>query len=406
MILHINTSREWRGGENQVLNLAIGLKSRNISQLLFVQTGSPLAERAREHMLDIIEHPMKGEFDYSAIRKIRQTIAERGVRIVHTHTAHAHSLAFFAKRKKDTWKLIAARRVDFRINKNWFSRWKYTSPIVDLVIGVSRCIQKYLIEDGVPAQRTLTIHSGINLRKFAKLPSAEPLRKELNINKKTLVIGNVAALVPHKDHKTLLNAIAKIRTNVDYKVVILGSGQLDASLKDQVKNLGIEDRVLFLGFREEIPAFLNLFDIFTLTSEEEGLGTSILDAMAGGLPVVATRAGGIPEMVVPDQGGYLCDVHDSDALAEKYVLLLENADLRKSMGEWNRRHVESFSYEKMVAKTVQMYYSFLGRNLFKEASSDPLSLPFTDSLPTKPSPKKRSKPRGVKTPSSKISKPK
>lgn len=369
MILHINTSREWRGGENQVLNLAIGLKKSKIAQIILTQPNSPLAERAKEAKIDVIEYPMKGEFDWNAIRKIRSIVQENQIGIVHTHTAHAHSLAFFAKKKKDTWKLIVARRVDFRMGKNLFSRWKFRSPLVDLVIGVSRQIQKYLIEDSVPPIRTIAIHSGININKFNKLASAEGIRKELKLNKKTLIIGNVAALVDHKDHRTFLKALALIDPSIDYKAIILGVGKLESKLKDLAKELDLGDRLLFMGFRDDVPSFLNLFDIFTLTSEEEGLGTSILDAMAAGLPVVATRAGGIPEMVVPDRGGYLSDVGDSSSLAEQYNYLLRNPSIRRSMGEWNREHVKKFSYENMVQKTIQVYYSFLGDDLFSKKKS-------------------------------------
>lgn len=364
VILHINASKEWRGGENQVLYLAQGLRKSGIPQTLFLQPGCPLAEKAKREGLDVVEFPMRSEFDWKAIRKIRETIAEKNIELVHTHTSHAHSLAFFAKKKKDNWKLIVARRVDFRVAKNWFSKWKFTSPLIDMVVGVSRCIQNYLIQDGLNPSKTLTIHSGIDPNSFKKLPSREPLIQELGLDKSTLTIGIIAALVDHKDHKTFLSAISKITTEQKFQALILGEGKLEESLKIQAKDLGIEDRVRFLGFREDVPAFLNLFDIFCLSSKEEGLGTAILDAMASGLPVVATRAGGIPEMVVPEKGGFLCGVGDSDCLAEKFRQLLESEQLRKKMGEYNRERVQDFSHEETIRKTIHLYYSFLGDKLF------------------------------------------
>ncbi|WCL49233.1 glycosyltransferase [Leptospira sp. GIMC2001] len=364
MILHLNTSHEWRGGENQVLNLAIGLSKRNIQQIIVAQPKSPLALKASEAGIEVIELSMRGEFDISAIWNIRKIISSRKVQIVHTHTAHAHSLAFFAKRKKDNWKLIVARRVDFRMSKNFFSKWKFTSKKIDLVIGVSHQIKKYLIEDGVSPSKVMAIHSGIDISKFKKLPSAEPIRKELKINKKTVTIGIVAALVDHKDHETFLHAIAKIQTNSDFVALILGEGKLEAKLKQLANDLKITSLVQFLGFQDNIYEFYKLFDIFTLTSKEEGLGTSILDAMACGIPVVATRAGGIPEMVIPDDGGFLCDIGDSESLAEKYKLLIEDSALRNRMGEWNRDWVHKFSNDYMVKKTIQVYFSFLGNSLY------------------------------------------
>jgi len=364
VILHLNTSKEWRGGENQVLNLALGLKTRKISQIIIAQPNSPLSEKAKLAGIEVIELAMKGEFDLKAIRKIKEIILNRKVEIVHTHTAHAHSIALFAKKKKDKWKLIVSRRVDFRVKKNFFSKWKYKSSKVDLFIGVSRQIQKYLLEDGIESSRVIAIHSGIDIQKFKRLPNADGLRKELDINKKTIVIGIIAALVDHKDHITFLNAISKIETENQYKAIILGEGPLESKLKELARKLDLNDRVFFLGFKENIPEYLNLIDIFTLTSKEEGLGTAILDAMAAGKPILATRGGGIPEMIVPNQGGILCEVGNSDELAIAYKTLIEKNSLRKEFSDFNKSYVERFSFETMVNKTVQVYHSYLGKNLY------------------------------------------
>ncbi|MCC5814982.1 MAG: glycosyltransferase [Leptospira sp.] len=369
MILHINASKEWRGGENQVLNLAIGLKKAKVPQIIMAQPNSPLAEKARNAGIEVVEFLMRSEFDWKAIKKIRELVDTHKVHIVHTHTSHAHSLAFFAKKKKDNWKLIVARRVDFRINKSRFSLWKFQSNLIDMVVGVSRYIQRNLISDGMNPTKTLTIHSGIDISKFKKLSSKETLRKELDLDKKTLVIGIVAALVDHKDYPTFIQSIAKIKTNQPFVALVLGEGSLKNKLLSQVEDLGIQDRIQFLGFREDVNDFYGLFDIFCLSSKEEGLGTSILDAMAAGLPIVATKAGGIPEMVIHEKGGYLSEVGDSESLAQNFSFLLENASLRKKMGSFNQDRVEKFSYETTVKKTIQLYYSYLGDKLFLTKAS-------------------------------------
>jgi glycosyltransferase involved in cell wall biosynthesis len=369
VILHINASKEWRGGENQVLNLAIGLKKAKVPQIIMAQPNSPLAERARNAGIEVVEFLMRSEFDWKAIKKIRELVEIHNVHIVHTHTSHAHSLAFFAKKKKDKWKLIVARRVDFRINKSRFSLWKFQSKLIDMVVGVSRYIQKNLIADGMNPTKTLTIHSGIDTNKFKKLASRDTLLKELGIDKKTLVIGIVAALVDHKDFPTFINSIAKINSSQTFKAIVLGEGSLKSKLLSQVEELGIQDRIQFLGFRDDVNDFYGLFDIFCLSSKEEGLGTSILDAMAAGLPVVATRAGGIPEMVVDGKGGYLSEIGDSESLAQNFTYLLQNDSLRKKMGAFNQVRVEKFSYENTVKKTIQLYYSYLGDKLFTKKAS-------------------------------------
>jgi glycosyltransferase involved in cell wall biosynthesis len=363
VIVHLNTSKEWRGGENQVLNLARGLKAESIQQLIVTQPDSPLSKKAKDEGIETIELSMRGEFDFKAILALRKIFKEKNVQLVHTHTAHAHSLAVLAKTKKDNFALIVSRRVDFRIKKNLFSLWKYKSPKVDLFIGVSRQIQKYLLEDGIDSDRAIAIHSGIDVKKFKKIPSSDSLRKSLDISKKTIVIGIIAALVDHKDHATFLRSIAGIHTDVPFTAVILGEGKLESKLKDLAQQLQIQDRVLFQGFQDNIPEYLSLIDIFTLTSKEEGLGTSILDAMAAGKPVVATRAGGIPEMVVPNHGGILCDIGSTEQLAQAYKTLIESPDLRKQYADFNKIQVEKFSFENMVQKTIQVYRTYLGNKI-------------------------------------------
>ncbi|MCE9501408.1 MAG: glycosyltransferase, partial [Leptospira sp.] len=176
----------------------------------------------------------------------------------------------------------------------------------------------------------------------------------------------VAALVDHKDQETLLRAVAAIKSEVDYKVFILGEGELEGKLKKLARSLGIGEKVIFTGFRKDIPAFLNFFHIFTLTSKEEGLGTAVLDAMACGLPVVATRGGGIVEMLQDKKGALLAQVKDIGSLADHFKTMIENENLRIKYGAFNREYVKRFSIEETIRKTIQAYYSFLAKGLYEK----------------------------------------
>jgi glycosyltransferase involved in cell wall biosynthesis len=362
MILHINTAKTWRGGEQQLLYLANGLLQRGIPQVFVGQPNSEL--EARMGHLNFFGVPMRGEWDIFCIPKILQIIDKFSIRLIHTHTARAHTIGLFLKLFRPKTILIVSRRVDFSINKGLGSRWKYLSSKNDLFLGVSNKIREVLVSGGVSPEKVITVHSGIDLDRFVGKTKNGYLRKEFSIPPRTVILGNVAALVDHKDQKTLLKAISLIPATKKLKLFILGEGELEQELKKLVHDLQLEDRVIFTGFRRDIKEFLQFMHIFVLTSKEEGLGTAVLDAMANGLPVVATSAGGIGEMVDHDKGGYLASVGNAVEISECIEKLVSNSALRKRFGEYNLNLVKDFSVQKTIEKTIQAYSLFLGEKFY------------------------------------------
>lgn len=362
--MHINTSYGWRGGERQLYLLAQNINKKKIPQIVVCQPDSDLEAACTSADIPCLPIRMRGEWDWRARNEIQSLCLEMGVKIVHTHTAKAHSLAILAKGERTPFHLVVSRRVDFAGRSNWFSRWKYHSDKVDWFVSVSDAIKAILIRDGVNPLKVVTAYSGIDLNSF-ELEESDSLREEFSIPSDTLVIGNIAALVDHKDQETLIRAIASFETDVDYRLLIVGEGKLRKKLESLSRSLGVDDRVLFTGFRKDIQKFLSLFSIFTLTSKEEGLGSSVLDAMAAGLPVVGTRAGGIPEMVAERQGGYLAEVGDTVSIAMYFKKLLEDEKMRKSFGNFNKQRVKSFSVQETARKTEQVYFSLVGEELYQ-----------------------------------------
>lgn len=368
MILHINTSREWRGGEQQLYYLVQGLTTFKIPQMIVGQPGSPLETKCKENGYEFVPIEMRGEWDRKAYKNIRSLCISKNVKLIHTHTAHAHTLALLAKRNHLNIPLIVSRRVDFKPKSSFFSRWKYQHPANDYYLPVSQKIKEVMMESKIAPERIITVYSGIDLKRFSKSVPHEYLKEEFHIPKKCIVIGNVAALVDHKDQETLLNAIAKMRTGADFRLMIVGDGKLENKLKTQAEQLGITEKVIFTGYRKDIPALLSLFNIFTLTSKEEGLGTSVLDAMASGLPIVATNGGGIGEMLDHNEGAYVCSVGDAENIALGLDKLVGSEELRTKFGIFNKTSVKRFSVTKTVEKTKLIYYSFLGDTLYGEGT--------------------------------------
>ncbi|MCB1177326.1 MAG: glycosyltransferase [Leptospiraceae bacterium] len=364
MILHINTAKTWRGGEQQLLYLAEGLHKRNIPQVVVGLPDSELQSRVGDIPFEPVN--IKGEWDIFSAFKIIKLINKYNIKLIHTHTARAHTIGLFIKIFKPKLILVVSRRVDFSIKKNLGSKLKYYSPKNNIFLAVSGKIREILVEDGVDPEKVITVYSGINLKKFDAKVNIAKLKKEFNLSRNTIIVGNIAALVDHKDQKTLLKAFSLIPSLKNIKLFILGEGELEEELKALARDLHLGDRVIFTGFRKDVPEFLKLFDIFTLTSKEEGLGTTILDAMCNSLPIVATSAGGIGEMIDHEEGGYLAEPKDSVRIAEYIEKLASEKSLRTKFGKYNLKNVEKFSVENTILKTIDVYSNFLGNKFWEQ----------------------------------------
>ena len=354
--LHVDTARTWRGGQNQVLVTVLGLRALGHRTALVAHPSGELLRRAAEG-LDLVPLAPRTEMDLGAAWRLSRVIRRLGPDIVHAHDPHAVAMAALAlSMSTQTVKppLVAARRVDFHLRRSALSRWKYRQ--VDCFICASEAIRQMLVGDGMPAARTVTVHEGIDLSKVDAAAPAD-LHQELWLPHQAPLVGNVAALVPHKGQRYLVDAAAAVvRQLPDARFVIAGAGELRAPLEQQIKSRHLEKHVILAGFRDDVLSVHKAFDLFVMSSVTEGLGTSLLDAMACGKPVVATRVGGIPEVVADGETGLLVPPRDADAMAAAIVRLLEDAALRARMGAAALARVrEHFSAERMVQRTLRVY---------------------------------------------------
>jgi glycosyltransferase involved in cell wall biosynthesis len=250
--------------------------------------------------------------------------------------------------------LIAARRVDFHLKGNAFSRWKYRQ--VDCFIAASDAIRTMLVADGVPADRAVTVHEGIDLEHVLAAPRVN-VHEAFWLPHQAPLIGNVAALVPHKGQRHLIDAAHLVVRDVpDARFLIFGEGELREPLERQIRDYHLEKHVILAGFRTDVLGCLKGVDVFALSSVSEGLGTSLLDAMACARPIVASRVGGIPEVVADDETGLLVPPRDHQALAAAIVRLLTTPGLQQRLGEAGLARVrERFSLERMLRETVAVY---------------------------------------------------
>ncbi len=364
--LHINTEPTWRGGEQQTLYLLRGLVARGHPVSLCAQKGSPMATRAREAGISTQELRMRGEVDVVAVIKLAREMRRRRPDLVHFHTSHAHSLGALAasllgRRRPKT---LLTRRVDFSIYRHSFlglNHLKYRG--VDHIVAISRAIRDVLLADGIAAERIDCVSSGIDPERFNGVAPCD-LRAELGVPAETKLIVNVAFFADHKGQRYLVEAAPNILSEFPQcAICLVGDGGLRPQLMQLAKDLGVAERVFFPGFRRDVPEILKAADIYAMPSHKEGLGTAILDALICRLPVVATRAGGIPEIVHDGVNGFLVPARDSVALGDALLRLLRDPALAAAMGDEGPRIVASeYTVDAMVEGNLAVYAKLLNRD--------------------------------------------
>ena len=355
-VLHIDTERTWRGGQQQAAWLLEGMLERGWPTALICPRGSAFEERGRARGWPVRAIRMRGELDLAAGRRIAALARDSGHAILHAHSAHALALALWARLFERRLRVVASRRVDFPIRAHFLSRRKYASGFVDRIVCISEAVRAQLVADGVPPEKLVVIPSGVDTRRFAGLSTPPLFRRELDIPEGRLVIGTVAALADCKDYPTLLRAARLVlAAEPGVTFVAAGDGPLREELSALAAELDLGGRFRFLGFRDDVGALLKSFDIFVLASKTEGLGTSILDAQAAGLPVAACRAGGIPEIVTDRETGLLVPPEDPEALAAALLELARDPGLRAALGSRAAAAAVGHDVSRTVAAHLQLY---------------------------------------------------
>jgi glycosyltransferase involved in cell wall biosynthesis len=326
------------------------MERRGHEVIVACRAGSALRDRARAAGLDVQEMAFGGDFVPGPVLALWSLVRRFRADVVHVHDPHAAAAALSIGSAPA--RLIASRRVDFGL-RGPLSRWKYRR--CRRVIAVSQAVARVLERDGLPAARVRVVYEGVPDR--APAGGGGDALRALGVPPGVPVVGNVAALTAHKDHATLLAAAARVLTRVpEARFVIVGQGELEGRLRTQARELGLEGRVVFAGFRADVDCLLPAFDVFCLSSHMEGLGTSLLDAMCYGRAVVGTAAGGIPEAVEDGVTGRLVPPRQPDALAAALTEVLVDRARREAMGRAGRaRFLDRFTADRMVDETLAVY---------------------------------------------------
>lgn len=357
-ILHLDEQRGWRGGEQQASYLIRGQAARGHHVVIAGRAGTPFLTRDHGAHLERIELPFLNELDVWTAARLAWEIRRREIDIIHAHTSHTHTSALVARGMARRGKVVVSRRVDFAPGKTLMNQWKYANP--DAVVAISHAIAKILRTTFPNMSNVRVVHSAIDPKRFYLRPLS---RESLGVPEDAPLIGNVAALVGHKDHATLIDAMAHVvETLPKANLVIAGEGEMRPQIEARIHKRGLDESVRLLGYRDDVPALMRALDVFALSSKEEGLGTSVLDAMVCKVPVAATVAGGIPEMVRNEETGLCVAIGDAHALGAAIVRLIKDKNLADALTAKAEQMVLSeFSVDTMVDENLRVYDALLSQ---------------------------------------------
>lgn len=373
-VLQVVTGFAWGGGERHVLLLLEAFRNSPLRLQLVVFHDGRLAKEARAlgFPVHLIEKRFRG--DFSTTFRLMGLIKRERADIVHTHLVGANLYGRIAGRLSRHARVISTLHYvspsamapdESSLSQSIiFHADLWTSRLCDRLIATSDHLRGALVVRGMRSEKVVTIRNGVDLEALQPQP-ADPaaVRRELGLAPDTPLVGVVGSFLPVKRFDLFLKAAQRVAADhPDAVFLVVGDGGLRAELEAQASALGIENRVLFPGFRDDVPRVLSALDVFVLSSDSEGTPYVVVEAMAMGKPVVATKAGGVPEQVRTGTEGFLVDCGDDAGLASGISRLLSDDALRAEMGRRARARAErEFSQAKAVEQLQAVYREVLNR---------------------------------------------
>ena len=342
-VLHIDSGRSWRGGQRQVLLLATGLRDLGYRTLVVAPTGSPLIRLAEHAGLPTYRLTLRGEWDIRSARELRAVAREWDAGIVHAHDARSHSIARFALLGKRKTRLVVTRRVAFPPKQVLL---KYRRG-VDAFIAISQAVKAVMVKAGVPANLIEVVYSGVPAPQVKR---PRNWRRERGWPPTSVICGIVGAMTQEKG-LDMVGGIARRLPGELFRrtrlVLLGGKGKGGTTIS------GVEG--FDAGFVEEIHDAMSGLDVLWHPARSEGLGTSVIDAMALGVPPIAFAVGGLPEVIEDGKSGLLVAPADIPGFVRAASALISDDGLRAMLGEGAKRRAREFDSKRMIERTAEVY---------------------------------------------------
>ncbi|WAW10587.1 glycosyltransferase [Oxalobacter vibrioformis] len=359
-ILHVESGKHFYGGARQVAYIIKGLSGLGVSNILACPIGADIAREVSQYA-QVYEMPMKGDADIGLVSRLTAVIRSDKPDIVHLHSRRGADIWGGIAAKLTQTPCILSRRVDNPESRLLVSM-KYR--LYDHVITISEAIRQVLLSEGVPPEKVTCVRSAVDPAPYLHAVDRTAMRQEFSLPDNAIVIGIVAQLIPRKGHAYLIEAIKTLSREYPHlRVLCFGQGPLRSQLESAVQQKNLSDIIQFTGFRTDLPKWLGGLDILAHPADMEGLGVSLLQASAAAVPIITTRAGGLPEAVLENATGILIEPGDTHALTAALKLLIDDADLRHTLGSAGRKRIMTdFSVETMTLGNLDVYRKVLNHS--------------------------------------------
>ena len=368
-VLQVNSARGWGGGEVHCLSLCEELQRAGGEVILACRSNTPLAMRAAQAGIETLLLPNKNDLDLLSAWRMAQFCRHRQIEIVHAHLVRDYLISYFARQFGADFRRILTRHVLFPMSASRLNRRMLADA--DAVIAVSVAARDVIVQHpGAHPERVVIVHNGIRTQEFSNAMPAG-WRHEFHIAPTASIIGSIGVLLPQKGQYLLLRALPMVQTRHPHAAIALVGDDFSeqayvAELTQLAISLGIERSVYFLGARTNIAGILREFNLFALPSLSESFSLALVEAMAAGLPVIASDTGGMREVVVHRETGILTPPDDPQALATAICRLLDYPEIAADYGQaGQQRAAAQFDLSVMMEKTLAVY-----RNVLETAPAD------------------------------------
>jgi glycosyltransferase involved in cell wall biosynthesis len=357
-ILHVETGMNLYGGARQVQWLLDGLTARGVAGRLVCPLGSAISEEIFAPGLAVAPVPMGGDLDVGFIGRLRAEIRRWGPDLVHLHSRRGADVLGAIAARRSRVPVVLSRRVT-NPEPAVLAPLKYR--LYDRVITISAAIAEGLVAAGVDRGKIRIVHSTVPPHGPAAPWERGRFERAFGLAPAHCVVGMAAQFIERKGHGILLDAVPRlIEARPELRFLLVGQGPLGAAIAQRIRDDGLGDHVLLPGFRPDLADFIGCFDLLVHPALDEGLGVVLLEASAAGVPIVAARAGGIPEAVRDGVNGLLVPPADAAALVEAVLRLAVSPALRAELGAGGRRLMdEEFSVDGMVDGNLAVYKELL-----------------------------------------------
>lgn len=349
-ILHVDPATTWRGGERQVFLLARELARRGHECCIVAAPDSPLAVECARAGLRVDPLAIRGDLDLVAVNRLARSIRRERPDVLHLHTARAHGAGGLAARLTRFHPVVVTRRVELPV-RGPFSRWKYHT-LADHFIAISGEVERALERAGIPPEHITRIPSGIEIpppsaTRGSRAPASKSARR---------TVGTLAAFTEQKDPSTWIStAIRVCRSRQDVDFLWWGEGPFRRTLQEIALGENLGTQIQLPGFQQDLTEFWRRIDVFFLPSRFEALGTSLLDALAREIPVVASKVGGIPEVVRQGREGILIPPRDAEGFARAITAVLDDSERARTLGQAGRERALEYEIGPLAGRIEALY---------------------------------------------------